>query len=36
VMGYADCFGLLGAILLGSVGSVALLKRGTSAAGGAH
>jgi MFS transporter, DHA2 family, multidrug resistance protein len=36
VMGYADCFGLLGAILLGSVVSVALLKRGTSAAGGAH
>jgi DHA2 family multidrug resistance protein len=36
VMGYADCFGLLGAILLGSVASVALLKRGASTAGSAH
>jgi DHA2 family multidrug resistance protein len=36
VMGYADCFGLLGAILVVSAGSVALLKRGASAAGGAH
>jgi DHA2 family multidrug resistance protein len=36
VMGYADCFGLLGAILVASVASVALLKRGASAAGGAH
>jgi len=36
VMGYADCFGLLGAILAGSVASVALLKRGASASGGAH
>jgi DHA2 family multidrug resistance protein len=36
VMGYADCFGLLGIILVGSVASVGLLKRGVSAAGGAH
>jgi DHA2 family multidrug resistance protein len=36
VMGYADCFGLLGAILVISVASVALLKRGASAGGGAH
>jgi len=36
VMGYADCFGLLGAILVLSVASIALLKRGASAAGGAH
>jgi hypothetical protein len=36
VMGYADCFGLLGAILVVSVASIALLKRGPSAAGGAH
>jgi len=36
VMGYADCFGLLGAILIGSVVSVAFLKRGASAAGGGH
>jgi DHA2 family multidrug resistance protein len=36
VMGYADCFGLLGVILAASVVSVALLKRGASSAGGAH
>jgi len=36
VMGYADCFGLLGAILVVSLASVALLKRGPSTAGGAH
>jgi DHA2 family multidrug resistance protein len=36
VMGYADCFGLLGAILVLSVASIALLKRGPSAPGGAH
>jgi DHA2 family multidrug resistance protein len=36
VMGYADCFFLLGLVLAGSVVSVALLKRGASAAGGAH
>jgi DHA2 family multidrug resistance protein len=36
VMGYADCFGLLGVIMVGSVATVALLKRGASGAGGAH
>jgi len=36
VMGYADCFGLLGVILVISVALVALLKRGDSAASGAH
>jgi len=36
VMGYADCFGLLGVILVGSIFSVALLKRGASGAAGAH
>jgi len=36
VMGYADCFGLLGVIMVGSVATVALLKRGASAGGGAH
>jgi len=36
IMGYGDCFGLLGVILVASVASVALLKRGTSTAGGAH
>ena len=35
-MGYADCFGLLGVILVGSIFSVALLKRGASGAAGAH
>jgi len=36
VMGYADCFGLLGAILVGSIVSVALLQRGAGDTGGAH
>jgi len=36
IMGYADCFGLLCAILVGSLVSVAMLKRGASTAGGAH
>jgi MFS transporter, DHA2 family, multidrug resistance protein len=36
LMGYADCFFLLGLVLAGSVVSVALLKKGASAAGGAH
>jgi DHA2 family multidrug resistance protein len=36
VMGYADCFGLLGAILVGAIGSVALLQRGAGDTGGAH
>ena len=36
VMGYSDCFGLLGAILICAVVAIALLKKGTAAAGGAH
>jgi DHA2 family multidrug resistance protein len=36
VMGYADCFGLLGAILVGSAASVTLLKRGAGTGAGAH
>jgi MFS transporter, DHA2 family, multidrug resistance protein len=36
VMGYADCFGLLGVVLAASVVAVALLKRGGGAASGAH
>jgi len=36
VMGYADCFGLLGIILVVSVALVALLKGGATAGGGAH
>jgi DHA2 family multidrug resistance protein len=35
-LGYADCFGLLGAILLCAVLTVAMLKKGSSAGGGAH
>jgi DHA2 family multidrug resistance protein len=35
-MGYADCFELLGVILLCAVVAVAVLKKGASAAGGAH
>jgi MFS transporter, DHA2 family, multidrug resistance protein len=35
-MGYADCFALLGAVLLGAVFAIALLKKGAAAAGGAH
>jgi DHA2 family multidrug resistance protein len=36
VMGYADCFGLLGAVLVCAVAAVAMLKMGAAAAGGAH
>jgi DHA2 family multidrug resistance protein len=36
VMGYSDCFGLLGIVLLGAVLSVALLRKGSASAGGAH
>jgi MFS transporter, DHA2 family, multidrug resistance protein len=36
IMGYADCFGLLGAILVCAVASVAVLKKGAASAGGAH
>ena len=36
VMGYSDCFGLLGVILVCAAVSVAFLKKGTAAAGGAH
>ena len=36
IMGYADCFGLLGAVLICAVGSIAVLKKGSAAAGGAH
>jgi DHA2 family multidrug resistance protein len=36
VMGYADSFGLLGAALVCAVVSVALLKKGGAAGGGAH
>jgi MFS transporter, DHA2 family, multidrug resistance protein len=36
IMGYADCFALLGIVLLAAILPVALLRKGTSAAGGAH
>ena len=35
-MGYADCFALLGGVLLCAILAVAMLKKGTAAAGGAH
>jgi DHA2 family multidrug resistance protein len=36
LMGYADCFGLLGVVLICAIASVAVLKKGASASGGAH
>jgi DHA2 family multidrug resistance protein len=36
IMGYADCFALLGAILIIAVLPVALLKKGTGSGGAAH
>jgi DHA2 family multidrug resistance protein len=36
IMGYADCFALLGVVLLCAVGAVVMLKRGAATAGGAH
>jgi DHA2 family multidrug resistance protein len=36
IMGYSDCFGLLGVALLGALLSVALLRKGSASAGGAH
>jgi MFS transporter, DHA2 family, multidrug resistance protein len=35
-MGYADCFGLLGAILLCAMLAVAMLKKGSASGAGAH
>jgi hypothetical protein len=35
-MGYADAFGLLGAVLVCAIVSVSLLKKGAAAGGGAH
>jgi len=35
-MGYADCFALLGVVLLGALGAVAMLKKGAATGGGAH
>jgi hypothetical protein len=36
VMGYSDCFALIGVILIGAVVSVAVLRKGAAAGGGAH
>jgi MFS transporter, DHA2 family, multidrug resistance protein len=36
IMGYADCFALLGAVLLAAVLPVLLMKKGTASAGPAH
>ena len=36
IMGYADCFGLLGAVLLCAIVSVAVLKKGARSATAAH
>ena len=36
IMGYADCFGLLGVVLLLAALLVAMLKKGAAAGGGAH
>ncbi|HUN40862.1 MAG TPA: DHA2 family efflux MFS transporter permease subunit [Acetobacteraceae bacterium] len=36
IMGYADCFGLLGAVLVCALVAVAMLKRGAGDAAGAH
>jgi DHA2 family multidrug resistance protein len=35
-MGYADCFALLGGVLLCAIFAIAMLKKGAAAAGGAH
>jgi DHA2 family multidrug resistance protein len=35
-MGYADCFALLGVVLIGALGAVAMLKKGAATGGGAH
>jgi MFS transporter, DHA2 family, multidrug resistance protein len=35
-MGYADCFALLGIVLLAAILPVALLRKGTGAGGTAH
>jgi DHA2 family multidrug resistance protein len=36
IMGYADAFGLLGAVLIVAIIPVALLKKGAASGGGAH
>jgi MFS transporter, DHA2 family, multidrug resistance protein len=35
-MGYADCFALLGIVLIAAILPVALLRKGAAAGGAAH
>jgi MFS transporter, DHA2 family, multidrug resistance protein len=35
-LGYADCFALLGVVLIGALGAVAMLEKGAATGGGAH
>jgi MFS transporter, DHA2 family, multidrug resistance protein len=35
-MGYADCFAMLGVVLLCALGAIGMLRKGASTAGGAH
>jgi DHA2 family multidrug resistance protein len=36
IMGYADCFAVLGVVLIAAILPVALLKKGTVSGGAAH
>lgn len=36
IMGYADCLGLLGVVLLAAILPMALFRKGTGASGTAH
>jgi DHA2 family multidrug resistance protein len=36
IMGYADSFALMGVVLLGALGAIAMLRKGAVTAGGAH
>ena len=36
IMGYADCFALIGVVLIATILPVALLRRGTASVSGAH
>jgi DHA2 family multidrug resistance protein len=36
IMGFADAFALIGGVLLAAILAVAMLRKGTSAAGAAH
>ncbi|HEV2264798.1 MAG TPA: MDR family MFS transporter [Stellaceae bacterium] len=36
IMGYADCFAMLGVVLLAAILPIVLLQKGTTAGGGAH